>query len=141
MTTAAGEGRGSGGASKVLGVGLLLAAAAGALWYSLDRTTRTPAPRERSAAEFVVTWKCDQGHAADGPGAAGAKPCATCGGEMFATFVCTCTNAACGKSAAMQLRYDASVLPAEMRWRPGGEWVKYNFPPTCGTCGKAMRPS
>jgi hypothetical protein len=136
-----GEGRGSGGATKVLGALALLAVAAGALWYSLDRTSRTPVPRERSAAEFVVTWKCDQGHAIDGPGATGARTCAICGGEMFATFVCTCTNAACGKTATMQLRYDATVLPAKMRWRSGGKWTQYSFPPMCPACGKAMRPS
>src|SRR5262245_58002554 len=131
----------SGGAARMLGMGALLIAAAWGLWYSLNRTTRPPIPRERTAAEFVVTWKCDQGHAIDEPGAAGAKRCATCGGEMYATLTCACTNAACGRVATMQLRYDERVLPAEMRWRPDGGWTKYVFPPMCAACGKAMRPS
>src|SRR5262249_54571108 len=124
----------------MLGAGALLVAAAWALWYSLERTMRTPVPRERTGADFVVTWKCDQGHAIEGAGGAGAKRCPTCGGEMYATLNCTCTNPACGNAAVMQLRYDANVLPAEMRWRPAGEWKKYSFPPICVNCGKAMRP-
>lgn len=142
MTGTTGEARRGGGgrAARIVGVILLLAGATGALWYSLDRTTQAPVPRERTGADFIVTWKCDQGHAIDAPGATGARQCATCGGEMYATLTCSCSNETCGKTAVMQLRYDAQVLPAEMRWRPAGEWKKYDFPPRCPGCGKAMRP-
>ena len=131
----------SGGTWRTLGVTALLIVAAWAVWYSVGRAMSTPVPRERTGADFSVNWKCDRGHAVEGPGAAGAKLCATCGGAMYATLTCTCSNGACGKVAIMQLRYDEQVLPAEMRWRPDGGWTKYSFPPKCTACGKAMRPS
>ncbi|MBI5864118.1 MAG: hypothetical protein HZB38_06390 [Planctomycetes bacterium] len=132
-----GEGRRIG---KLVGAIALVAVAAGVLWYSARKTTTTPKPRERTAADFIVAWECDKGHRTEAPGAPGARPCPTCGGESFATFTCSCTDGACGNTATMQLRYDEQSLPDDMRWRPKGDWIKYEFPPKCPKCGHDMRP-
>jgi len=109
-------------------------------WSAWRRATAVPIPRERTGADFVVRWTCDQGHAFETNGAPGAKSCPTCGGDAYPTFTCTCTNPKCGHVRIMQLRYNEEVRADTMRWRPDGDWQPYEFPPPCPKCGSPMRP-
>lgn len=126
--------------SQIALAAIALAAIATAAWFAFRRATDVPKPYERSVAEFTVRWTCDQGHAADAPGAAGPRPCPSCGRDSFATFGCACTNPACANVATMQLRYSDKLEIDAMRWRPAGEWQPYEFPPKCPKCGNPMRP-
>ena len=131
-----------GGKPVPKGIALLVivGVVAGVSWFVWQQAMRAPQPVERSAADFVVRWTCDKGHAFDAAGAPGSQPCPTCGGPAYASFGCGCTSGACGYGAQMQLRYDDKCEPEAMRWRPAGEWVPYVFPPKCPKCGQAMRP-
>ncbi len=119
---------------------VIVAVAAVSSWLAWKRSTKVVVPVQRTAADFVVRWTCDQGHSFEANGAPGSKPCPTCGGEAYATFGCVCQNRACGYVAEMQLRYNEQVETDAMRWRPKGEWQPYEFPPKCPKCGGPMRP-
>ncbi|MEP0845691.1 MAG: hypothetical protein HRF50_02595 [Phycisphaerae bacterium] len=118
----------------------VLGAVAGAAWWSWQRTEQQRVPVQRSGFDFIVQWSCEKGHAFSERGAAGAKPCPTCGGECFPTFSAFCTGAGCGKQDRFQLRYDDKGKIAGFRWGLGGEWQAYVFPPKCRACGAVMRP-
>lgn len=122
------------------GAALFIALAVG-VWLGWRRATKAPVPYERTGADFVVRWTCDQGHAFEANGAPGAKKCPTCGGDAYPTFTCTCTNPRCGHVTTMQLRYNEEVKADTMRWRPDGHWQPYDFPPPCPQCASPMRPS
>lgn len=123
-------------------VGIALVVAVGYNFWSAKQGEVTP--HERTAADFVVTWRClGCGHEEDGRGEARARTCPECGKEEL--YVCI--RHACPRHGVFPVafQYDEQFEPVRLKIADG-DWVPYadedeNINTHCPRCDQIMLPA